>query len=309
MITAVDGAGLPSVIELANMDEVTFVGKGSKILEYKIGRQAYEPHQIWHEKQYTMSGVPFGLSPIAHAAYSLNPSLSAMNFAADWFSNSTLPGGHLKNTSKVLKRRQALKVKSAFKESVTTGDVWVSGSDWEFNLVGAKASESQFLETIKASVTDICRFLGVPGDMIDAETSTGAITYANITQRNLQLLIMNINPAIVRRETSWSRRLLATPRYAKLNRAGLLAMDLKSRYEGYKLGVDGDWLEIDEVRDLENLPPIHLPNDRKVAKNADHLGALVRAGFEPIDAAKALGLDPIKHTGLVPITVVNPDAK
>ena len=35
----------------------------------------------------------------------------------------------------------------------------------------------------------------------------------------------------------------------------------------------------------------------------DSLGALVRAGFEPAAAAKALGLDPIDHTGLVPITV------
>jgi hypothetical protein len=40
------------------------------------------------------------------------------------------------------------------------------------------------------------------------------------------------------------------------------------------------------------------------AKQAvDSLGALVRAGFDPKAAAEALGLPPIEHTGLVPVTV------
>lgn len=39
----------------------------------------------------------------------------------------------------------------------------------------------------------------------------------------------------------------------------------------------------------------------------ESLAALIRAGFEPADAATALGLPPIKHTGLVPVTVKEPD--
>jgi len=35
--------------------------------------------------------------------------------------------------------------------------------------------------------------------------------------------------------------------------------------------------------------------------------ALIRAGFDPAGALAATGVDPIKHTGLVPITVKDPD--
>lgn len=266
VITAVGGDGRPSVIELQSADDVTFIGRGSKIEGYRIGQRTYEPHQIWHEKQYTLSGLPFGLSPIAYAALSLNPAMSALAFAADWFGNNTMPGGHLKNTGKKLDAPEATKVKERFKATVQAGDVWVSGNDWEYKLIGAKASEAQFLETIKASVPDVCRFLGVPGDMIDADTSTGAITYANVTQRNLQLLIMNIGPAVVRREAAWSHGLVAQPRFVKLNPGALLRMDLKSRYESYKVGVESRTLTPNEARELENRAPLTPEQEAEFAR-------------------------------------------
>lgn len=256
VITAIDGLGLPARIELANMDEVTFIGKGSKITKYRIGSTEYDPPQIWHEKQFTVSGVPVGLSPIAYAALTLQTSLSAQQFAHDWFTNSTTPGGHLKNTAKVLKRPEAARVKESFKSAISTGDLWVSGNDWEYNTLAAKASESQFLETQKASVADICRYLGVPGDMIDAETATGAITYANVTQRNLQLLIMNIGPAIARREEAISAGMLPQPRYIKLNTSALLRMDIKSRYDAHKVAIDARIYPPSRALDMENMAPL-----------------------------------------------------
>ena len=39
----------------------------------------------------------------------------------------------------------------------------------------------------------------------------------------------------------------------------------------------------------------------------DAVGALIRAGFEPAAALAAVGLPAIAHTGLVPITVAEPD--
>ncbi len=44
-----------------------------------------------------------------------------------------------------------------------------------------------------------------------------------------------------------------------------------------------------------------------MAKRAEAVGALIRAGFEADAAREAVGLPPIKHTGLLPITVTKPD--
>jgi phage portal protein BeeE len=101
----------------------------------------------------------------------------------------------------------------------------------------------------------MCRFLGVPGDMVDVNSTSGSITYANITQRNLQLLIMNLGPAVTRREGALST-LLSSPRYVKLNTdAVVLRMDPKSRAELNGLLLTTKQRTPSEVREKDDLPP------------------------------------------------------
>lgn len=256
VITARGGDRLPSRIELAPNEDVTIKGRGGRIEQFKIAGEKYDPSQIWHEKQHTRSGLPIGLSPIAYAAMSIGGYLSAQEFARDWFSGGGIPSARLKNTEKVVEPQAAAAIKERFRETVGTGDLFVTGKDWEYDTIQAKASESSFIEQMKFGIGDICRYLGVPGDMIDAESSTGSITYANVTQRNLQLLIMHLNPMLRRRETAFSNHLLPKPRYARFNRGALLEMDLKSRYEAHKVAIDSRFLAPSEVRALEDRAPL-----------------------------------------------------
>ena len=268
VITARDGAGLPSQIELVNIDDVTFKGRGSKLTEVRVGKTVYDDpaRQIWHEKQFTVSGLAIGLSPVAYAAKTINSYLSAQDFANDWFDNATAPGGHLKNVGKVIDKGEAQAIKANFKASVQSGDVWVSGNDWEYNMLAAKASESQFIETQQFSVSDAARFLGVPGDVIDAMVQGQSVTYANITQRNLQLLIMNIGPAIDRREDAFSYGLLPRPRYVKFNTAALLRMDTKSRMESHGLAISNRIYPPSRALDMENMPPLTPAEEAEFAR-------------------------------------------
>lgn len=266
LITAYDGLGLPARVELFNIDDVTFIGRGGTVTKVRVGAEEYSYDQIWHEKQFTVGGCGVGLSPIAYAAMSINGYLSAQDFAADWFSNSTMPGGHLKNTAKTLDKAAARAAKESFKDSVASGDVWVSGNDWEYSMLSAKASESQFIEQQEFSVADVCRFFGVPADLIDAAAGGSSITYANITQRNLQLLIMNIGPAIARREEALSWGFLPRPRYLKLNTSALLRMDPKSRLESHKVAIDSRIYPPSRALDLENMPPLTPDEEAEFAR-------------------------------------------
>jgi HK97 family phage portal protein len=254
VIAARDGNGLPARIDLVPVtDVVVQVRKG--VVSYRIAGEDMPAEQVWHEKQFTTSGMPIGLSPLASAAATISGYLSAQQFAADWFSGSAVPQAMLRNTAKKISPDEALVIKDRFKASVTNGEVFVTGNDWDYQMISAKASEAMFLEERKFGIGDICRYFGVPGDMIDAESSTGSITYANVTQRNLQLLIMNIGPAVARRETAFSDLLLQKPRYVKLNTDALLRMDLASRYASYELAIKERFLAPSEVRELENRPP------------------------------------------------------
>lgn len=254
-ILAVDGYGLPAVIEPIDADTVTvIIRKGVKL--FRVGGTEYSTAEIWHERQYPSSGSPVGMSPIAHAALGLQTALSAQAFAAQWFSNSTVPGGHLKNTAKVLKRKESIAAKESFKATVAAGDIWVSGSDWEYSMLSAKVSESNFLETIGATNSDVCRFLGAPGDVVDVPTgAASSITYASISQRNLQLLILHIGPTIIRRETAFSNRLLAQPRFVKLNTGALLRMDLAGTLAANKVAIDSRQMAPSEARRLMDRAP------------------------------------------------------
>lgn len=257
VIAAVDPRGLPTRIDLAPMSEVQVRGRGREVTRYLINGERYDPARIWHERQFTVPGLAVGLSPIAYAAMSLGGYLSAQEFAFDWFAGGGIPSARLKNTAKVITPQEAEAVKARFRATVGTGDLFVTGADWEYDTIQAKASESAFIDQMKFSVTDICRFMGVPADMIDAAPDgTGSITYANITQRNLQFLIMNLNPVLRRREALFSRRLLPQPRFAKFNRGALLEMDLTSRYAAHATAISSGFLTVDEVRELENRPPL-----------------------------------------------------
>jgi HK97 family phage portal protein len=254
----------PAVIELWNACDVA-VGKRDGQRYYRHGGQVVDARFVWHERQYPLAGAPLGLSPIAHAALAMQPALSAAQFAAMWFSGAATPAQHLKNVAKKLNKREARAVKANFENQVEDGGLFVSGQDWELKVLGAKAAESMFLEQQKFTPNDVCRFLGVPADMIDAETSTGSITYANVTQRNLQFLILNLNPALIRREKRFSRDLLPAPRYAQFNRNALLQMDALTRFQVYAAGITNRIYTPDEVRDLENMPPLS-PEDKALFK-------------------------------------------
>ncbi len=308
LITQVDGQGLPAAIELQPCESVTVRVKGGELFKYRIDGKEYDPHEVWHEKQFTSSGMFVGLSPLAYAAWTIGAYLSAQEFALDWFKSGSRPGAKLKNTAKTISAPEAASIKDRFKASVANGDVFVHGSDWDYEMIAAKASESEFLSTMKFGIGDVCRFLGVPGDMIDAESSSGSITYANVTQRNLQLLIMNLGPTITRRERALSK-LLVAPRFVKLNTdAVVLRMDPGMRAEMNKVLLESGQRSTEEVREKDDLGPMTDAKARLVLQRADALGALVRAGFKPGASSSALGLPDIEHTGTVPITVQSPAA-
>jgi phage portal protein BeeE len=135
-------------------------------------------------------------------------------------------------------------------------------------MIGAKATETAFLEEMRYSLSDIARFFGVPADTIDAPQESGSITYANITQRNLQLLIMNIGPAVARRERALSR-LLPNPRRVKLDEKALLRMDPAALQLVLASKIQNRQITVDEARAEENRAPL---TAEQIAENKNIFG-------------------------------------
>lgn len=255
VITKVDALGLPAGIDLVAMDEVRIRIKDHRVLEYRINGEKVDSRLIWHERQHVAAGLPVGLSPIAYAALNLAGAEAAQQFAVDWFVNGTVPSAILRNGEKTLKPHEAEITKRRFQASMAAGDVFVTGKDWTYDPVAAKASESAFIEQMQYSDVALCRFLGVPADLLDVAVQSSTLSYANITQRNLQLLVMNLGAAIKRREESLGR-LTPKPRFVKLNRDAILAMDAKSRAELFELQIRSRTRTPDQARALDDQLPL-----------------------------------------------------
>jgi HK97 family phage portal protein len=250
------GMGLPSRIDLVPLSEVAVQIHKGKLDHYRIAGVKYQPDEVWHEKQYTVPGLHVGLSPVAYAAWSIGEYLSITEFALDWFGNGQHPSAMLRNQERTVDASQAQVIKERFKTAIKSGDVFVTGKDWTYEMLQAEQAGSSWLEAKGASNTDIARFFDVPADLIDAAVKGESVTYANIVERNIQLLVMHLGPAVVRRERALSR-LLPTPRFVKLNTDALLRMDHKSRHEMFKFQIESRTLAPSEVRALENRPPFN----------------------------------------------------
>jgi HK97 family phage portal protein len=251
-----DGRGLPARVDLVSLSDVSVRGRGAEITKYVIGGKEYEPWEIWHEKQYTIAGMPLGLSPVAYAAWTIEESLNAQQFARDWFAGGAVPMAELKNTAKTIDAKGAKVAKDEFRAAVANGDLFVHGNDWEYKPIQAVASQSAFIEARQYGTTEIARFFGCPGDMIDAAVSGSSITYASITQRNLQFLIMHLGPAVSRREDAFSGNLVSGPRFVKLNSDALLRMDPEARARTIASQITSRTLTPSEARALEDRPPL-----------------------------------------------------
>jgi HK97 family phage portal protein len=260
LITEKSGANLPARIDLQPINACAVVPakKTSATpdgFQYRIDGKLYIPADVWHERQYTVSGSPVGLSPIAYAAWSISEYLSIQDFALDWFGNGGVPLAHLRNTQKTLSPQEAAAVKERYKATVQAGDTFVTGSDWEYNMIQAQQAGSNWLEAKQYGVSDVARFFDCPGDLIDAVIAGGHVTYANVTQRNLQFLILHLGPTITRRELKLSK-LLPSPRYVKFNTDALLRMDPASAAALIKVKIDSRTMTPDEARELDNKPPL-----------------------------------------------------
>jgi HK97 family phage portal protein len=253
LITAKDGLGFPARIELVPISDVAVrMRKGKKT--YRIAGTIYQPNEVWHEKQYTVAGLPVGLSPVAYAAWSISEYLSIQQFALDWFSGGAIPSAHLKNTAKQLTPEQADGAKQRFKAAVMNRDLFVTGHDWDYEMIQAEQAGADWIAAKQASIGDIARYFDAPSDLIDAAVSGSSVTYANMTQRNLQFLVMSLGPAVKRREDALSR-LTSRPRFVKLNSNALLRMDPQTQAAVLKTQIDARMIAPSEARAFYDRPP------------------------------------------------------
>lgn len=254
LVTARSGATLlPAQIELVDPDQVQ-VERRDGVTTYRLAGQEVDPDDVWHVRAYPVPGLPTGLSPVEYARQSIGLGLAAEKFGAQFFGSGATPSGVLQSEVN-LTTDQAEAIGARWR-ALHEGrhKVAVLSKGLSFVPVSVAPEESQFLETQRFTVAQIARVFGVPPEMIGGE-SGGSLTYANVESRALDFLRYSVQPWLVRLEAALSA-LLPRQQSVKFNAGGLLRATTRERYEAHKIALDAGFLTIDEVRALEDLPPI-----------------------------------------------------
>ncbi len=141
----------------------------------------------------------------------------------------------------------------------------ISTGGGKIDRLDFNAEDSQLVEARAFQVEDICRFYGVPPHMV-GHTSKSTSWGSGIEEQTLGFVKFTLRDILKGLEQEIDRKLLGQGDYfCKFNLDALLRADSKGRSEFYKAAVGGTqspgFMTVNEVRSLENLPPLEGGNE------------------------------------------------
>lgn len=210
--------------------------------------------QMFHIPGLVLPGSRLGVSPMKSARLAVEAGISAQRFTRDWYENRAVPGINFKNVDKTLAPEVAAQVKDRMKETIRAGEPFVTGKDWELDVLKLSADDAGFVQAARLTATQIATIYGVPPEMVGGETGA-SMTYQTTEQQQIQFLTHTLRPWVTRLEAAFSD-LLPAPRYVRFNVDALIRVDTKTRWEVYEIARDIGAKNIDEIRALEDEGPL-----------------------------------------------------
>lgn len=211
---------------------------------------------VVHTRINPRPGLLVGQSPITAHAATIGLSIAAQDFGTRWFADGGHPSALLTNSEVTLNEDQAASVKQKFLAALRgSREPVVFGRGWKYEALQINPDESQFLETQEYTSAECARIFG-PGmpEILGYETG-GTMTYANIESRMVHLLVLTMNRWFKRVERLLNV-MLPTGEYALLNRDAILQTTTIERYRAHQLALADRWKTVNEVREIEDLPPV-----------------------------------------------------
>jgi Phage portal protein len=169
--------------------------------------------------------------------------------------------------------------------------------DAEYQAIAEKMDDAQFVEQRRLAAQEIARVFRIPPHMLGAP-SADSMTYSNVEQESIEFVPYSLTPWLRRIELAISNDsdLAFERQFVKFEVDGLLRADAATRSEVYARALDSitGWMDVDEVRALEDLPPQPPREPIAPAKSgsAPPVPAENRSREEITEAIKALASQP-----------------
>lgn len=240
--------------------------KGPDMLPYYRVAGVPEPlpmRLIHHVRWHSHNGY-IGLSPIELHADSIGLAQAVRQYTGKSFANGVTLSGVIERPKEVA----AIKEQGTIDSIVNQWGSKFSGVDnarkvallqegMTFKPVSMSNVDADVAAILKLSGVDAARIYKVPLPMVN---DLDKANYNTIEQLLIHFVVFALLPWAKRHEQAMMRDFLLDderPRYfIEFNLSGLMRGDQKSRYEAYAIGRQWGWLSVNDIRRLENLPPV-----------------------------------------------------
>jgi HK97 family phage portal protein len=228
------------------------------IRDSKGGNKECSYTEIIHVKALSTNGA-FGIAPIAHAREAIALAMALESHGARLMGNAGRPSGILKVKGKLTQPLiDRLKAQWAQSQSGgSSGSTAIFDTETDFTPLTFNSVDLQFSEMRRFQIEEISRAFRVPLHLL---SELGRVTWANASELGQNFVDFTILPWIVNLQGSFAMALL-TPEeradtFIEIDASALTRANMQVRSESYLRSVGGPWQTANEVRALENRPPI-----------------------------------------------------
>lgn len=213
---------------------------------------------IMHIRGFSLDAA-VGLTPIKLGADIIGSALATNEAASNMFKNGLQNSGFI-TSSQALNPEQRTALRSnlqQFMGSKNAGKVMLLEGGFDYKDITINPETAQLLQSRSFSVEEICRWFGVP-PVIIGHMEKQSSWASSIEALYTQFLITGLRPMLVNIEQEIKRCLIGNDdRYfAEFSVEGLLRADSNGRASYYQRALQDGWMNRNEVRAKENLPPI-----------------------------------------------------
>ena len=241
------------------------VCKGADLLPYyRIDGGEPLPMRLIHHVRWISKNSYTGLSPVEVHADAIGMAQAVRQYTGKSFANGTTVSGvierpreapPIKEQASIDRILDAWQTKFGGIDNVKKVAMLQEGMT--FKPVSMTNVDAEILGILKATAVDIARIYKIPLHMVN---DLDKASYANVENLVIQYVVFTLMPWVKRHEQAMMRDFLLPgdrrDYFIEFNLSGLLRGDQKSRYDAYAVGRQWGWLSVNDIRRLENMPPV-----------------------------------------------------
>lgn len=253
-----------------------FSSKNHIWYEVDVGteRRKLMPNEILHFKSgVTLDGI-VGVPPLDYLRATVENAAAAGRFINNFYKQGLQVKGIVQYVGDLNPEAQK-KFREKFEEMSSglknSHRIALMPIGYEFKPISLTMSDAQFLENTELTIRQIATAFGIKMHQLN---DLSRATHTNVAEQQQQFYVDTLLPILTMYEQEMTYKLfldseLDAGYYVKFNVDSILRADIKTRYEAYAIGIQNGFLEPDEARAKEDLPP--RPGGNQLIVNGNYI--------------------------------------